>query len=141
MQAVTDEILGSASALLNNERKVPKMCSHYQALRQREHYLKYFAVDAPDADGKHDMWPRYQGSFVRKPPATDNGANIRSLNQGTLSRLVIPVPPTSAQVQIVAQLEDIDGETKRLESIYQQKLTSLDVLKKSLLHRAFNGDL
>lgn len=55
MQAVADESLASASALPNNERKVPDMCSHYQALRQREHYLKYFAVGAPDADGKHDM--------------------------------------------------------------------------------------
>ena len=70
-----------------------------------------------------------------------NGSNIRSLNQGTLSRLEIPVPPTSEQVQIVSQLEDVDGETKHLESIYQQKLTALDELKKSLLHRAFTGDL
>jgi len=70
-----------------------------------------------------------------------NGANIRSLNQGTLSRLVIPVPPTSAQAQIVSQLEDIDRVTKRLETIYQQKLTALDELKKSLLHRAFSGRL
>ena len=94
-----------------------------------------------------DLIPTYLCHFLksnlvrREMIDGGNGANIRSLNQGTLSRLVIPVPPTSAQVQIVAQLEDIDGETKRLESIYQQKLTALDELKKSLLHRAFNGDL
>ena len=34
-----------------------------------------------------------------------NGANIRSLNQGTLSRLVIPVPSVKVQTQIVVQLE------------------------------------
>ena len=43
-----------------------------------------------------------------------NGANIRSLNQGTLSRLVIPVPPADVQMQIVDRLEDILSETKRL---------------------------
>ena len=32
-------------------------------------------------------------------------------------------------------------EIERLEAIYRQKLTALDELKKSLLHRAFNGDL
>ena len=33
------------------------------------------------------------------------------------------------------------AETQRLEAVYQQKLTALDELKKSLLYRAFNGDL
>ena len=33
------------------------------------------------------------------------------------------------------------AETQRLESLYQRKLTALDELKKSLLHRAFNGQL
>ncbi len=39
------------------------------------------------------------------------------------------------------KLDAFSEETKRLEAIYQQKLTALDELKKSLLHRAFNGDL
>jgi len=34
-----------------------------------------------------------------------------------------------------------EPETQRLESIYQQKLTALDDLKKSLLHQAFSGNL
>ena len=70
-----------------------------------------------------------------------NGANIRSLNQGTLSRLVIPAPSVKVQTQIVAQLEDIREETQRLESLYQRKLTALDELKKSLLAQAFSGAL
>ena len=32
-------------------------------------------------------------------------------------------------------------ETQRLESLDQQKLVALDELKKSLLHRAFSGQL
>jgi type I restriction enzyme, S subunit len=70
-----------------------------------------------------------------------NGANIRSLNQGTLSRLVIPVPPVGVQAQIVTKLEEIRCETERLAVICEQKLAALDELKKSLLHRAFNGKL
>ena len=67
-----------------------------------------------------------------------NGANIKSLNQGTLSRLVIPLPPSSQQAQIVRQIEAMSEETQRLESLYQRKLTALDELKKSLLHQAFS---
>ena len=44
-------------------------------------------------------------------------------------------------MQIVDRLEDILSETKRLAAIFEQKLAALDELKKSLLHRAFNGDL
>jgi hypothetical protein len=32
-------------------------------------------------------------------------------------------------------------ETKKLEAIYQQKLLNLEELKKSILHKAFNGEL
>ncbi len=34
-----------------------------------------------------------------------------------------------------------EAEARRLESLYQQKLTALDDLKKSLLHQAFSGRL
>ena len=70
-----------------------------------------------------------------------NGANIKSLNQGTLSHLVIPVPPSSQQAQIVRQIEEINEATQRLESLYQRKLAALAELKKSLLHQAFIGAL
>ena len=71
-----------------------------------------------------------------------NGASIRSLNQGTLSGLVIPFPVSlKEQALIVKQLELIQEKTQHLESIYQQKIAALDELKKSLLHKAFNGEL
>jgi type I restriction enzyme, S subunit len=69
------------------------------------------------------------------------GTNIKSLNQGMLSALMIPFPAIATQKVLVEQLESLSEETQRLESIYQQKLAALDSLKKSLLHRAFNGEL
>jgi len=51
--------------------------------------------------------------------------------------------PTSISEQraIVATLKDLSEETQRLAFLYQRKLTSLDELKKSLLHQAFSGQL
>ena len=40
---------------------------------------------------------------------------------------------------IVEKLDELRTESDRLESIYRQKLTALDDLKKSLLHQAFSG--
>ena len=70
-----------------------------------------------------------------------NGANIKSLNQGTLSRLKIAFPDKSKQLLIVEHLETVQAEIAELQSIYRQKLTALDDLKKSLLHQAFSGFL
>jgi type I restriction enzyme S subunit len=63
-----------------------------------------------------------------------NMKDIRALNVGA-------IPSISLQATIVENFGAITEETQRLESTYQQKLTALDELKKSLLHRAFNGDL
>ncbi len=56
---------------------------------------------------------------------------------------VVPVfPPTiSGQQKVVAKPDEPAGETKRLEATYQQKLSALDELKQSLLHKAFNSEL
>ncbi|WP_447578278.1 SOS response-associated peptidase family protein [Achromobacter kerstersii] len=43
------------------------MCSRYQTLKDAELLLKKFGVTRPGIPGKYDMWPRYQGVFVRRP--------------------------------------------------------------------------
>ena len=47
----------------------------------------------------------------------------------------------SEQKFIVAKLDKLSSETKKLESIYKQKLADLEELKKSILKKAFNGEL
>ncbi|MDB5965847.1 MAG: hypothetical protein JWQ72_2347, partial [Polaromonas sp.] len=56
---------------VSNPFKVSRMCSHFEAIRQWENYQKYFHVTPPTTQGKLDMWPRYLGNFIRKPPETD----------------------------------------------------------------------
>lgn len=51
------------------------------------------------------------------------------------------IPPIEDQLRIAASLDILLEQTERLDAIYQQKLTALDDLKKSLLHRAFSGEL
>ncbi|HYT43701.1 MAG TPA: restriction endonuclease subunit S, partial [Methylomirabilota bacterium] len=53
------------------------------------------------------------------------GANIKSLNQGTLSNLTIPYPPMEVQKQIVSQLEEeqkLINTSDRLIEIFEQKI-------------------
>lgn len=64
-----------------------------------------------------------------------------NLSLGFFNKLSIPYPTIEEQQTIVRQLDAIQAETKRLESIFQQKLTDLEELKKSILQKAFNGEL
>ena len=48
------------------------MCSHYQAIKERERYAKHFIVPPIDA-GKHDVWPCYPATFIRRPREVDVG--------------------------------------------------------------------
>jgi len=70
------------------------------------------------------------------------GVNIKSLNQGALSSLLISFPKSIDEQQIIVQKLDILSiETKKLEAIYQKKISDLEELKKSLLEKAFKGEL
>lgn len=53
----------------------------------------------------------------------------------------IAVPPIETQKTIVRDLDALSNETKKLEAIYQQKINNLEELKKSLLQKAFSGEL
>lgn len=63
------------------------------------------------------------------------------LNQTMLNRIPIPFSSVKEQNEIVAKLDKLSTETKKLESIYQRKPALLAELKKSLLQQAFSGAL
>ena len=69
------------------------------------------------------------------------GAAYVGINIEDLRRLPVHAPNIDKQRAIVGRLELISTDTQRLAALYQQKLTALDELKKSLLARAFAGEL
>lgn len=71
-----------------------------------------------------------------------NGVGIKSLNQGSLSSLKIPFPTSIKKQEIIIEkLDLISEQSQRLKDIYLQKLNDLDELKKSILEKAFKGEL
>ena len=70
------------------------------------------------------------------------GATVAHVNMKDIRAFKIyNLPPLSEQHHIVAKLDTLSGETKKLEAIYTQKLADLEELKKSILAKAFNGEL
>lgn len=70
-----------------------------------------------------------------------SGSAIPQLTVPMIKDYKIPVPTIEEQKQLVEKAETLRAEIKRLEAIYQQKLLNLEELKKSVLHKAFNGEL
>jgi type I restriction enzyme S subunit len=70
-----------------------------------------------------------------------SSVNQANINGTKLKTYPIPLPTFKEQQTIVAKLNALSSETKRLEAIYQQKIADLEELKKSVLQKAFNGEL
>jgi type I restriction enzyme S subunit len=70
-----------------------------------------------------------------------HSTGIRNLRFDEYKEIPIPLPPLTEQKVIVQQLDVLRAETQRLESIYRDKLLSLEELKKSILQKAFSGEL
>jgi type I restriction enzyme S subunit len=94
-----------------------------------------------------DALPKYVCYFLKSPPVRrqlvdgGNGSNIKSLNQGTLSAVGVPLLDLDTQRSVVVALEAVAAETARLTEAVHRKLAALNELKKSLLHQAFSGAL
>lgn len=71
-----------------------------------------------------------------------SGAAQPQLPIKTLVNFFIPVPKLiSEQKAIVKKLDSLSEQTKKLEKVYIQKLSNLEELKKSILKKAFGGEL
>lgn len=68
--------------------------------------------------------------------AIQNVASVKILKE-----IKVPLPPIEGQRRVVEGLDALATETQRLTRLYEQKQAALAALKKSLLHRAFSGEL
>jgi type I restriction enzyme, S subunit len=70
------------------------------------------------------------------------GATISRLYNDNLKSIKISFPKSHKEQQtIVRQLDALRAETQQLEAVYQKKIANLEELKKSILQKAFAGEL
>lgn len=63
------------------------------------------------------------------------------LNQRMLNKIPIPLPTIEEQGAIVDKIDALRAETQKLEALYQKKMDDLEELRKSILQKAFAGEL
>lgn len=82
-----------------------------------------------------------QESFMNRMEALQRGASYPAVTDSDVKGFLIPLPTIEEQKAIVDELDITKSETKKLETLYQKKIVALDELKKSILQKAFQGEL
>ncbi|ECW7655661.1 restriction endonuclease subunit S [Campylobacter coli] len=69
------------------------------------------------------------------------GATVKGVSVDFIKSLQIPLPPLKEQEQIASHLDELSSHVKNLKQNYQAQIKDLQELKKSLLDKAFKGNL
>ena len=64
-----------------------------------------------------------------------------NISQIKIKNTLVPLISIKQQQTIVRQLDALRAETQKLEAVYQKKIADLEELKKSILQKAFAGEL
>lgn len=89
--------------------------------------------------------PRFLLNYMMSLYSTINnsktGAAFPNINTNYLNNLPISLPSFKEQQTTVHNINVLRAETQKLEAVYQKKLDNLEELKKSILQKAFSGEL
>mgnify|MGYP000194555813 CR=1 FL=1 len=69
------------------------------------------------------------------------GVGMPFISKKNLIEIKVSYPSLKSQLDIVEALDDVHKETTQLIGLYQTKLDCLEELKKSILQKAFSGEL
>ena len=95
------------------------MCSHYQALKEREKFMRHFGVAPPPEGGKLDLWPGYLGPFIRRHPLTDVGDEAVPACEALLGLFGL-VPHWSTDTKITKSTYNCRSETAAIKPSFRE---------------------
>jgi len=71
-----------------------------------------------------------------------NGAAMPAISFGMIKNIIFSFPKSlKTQKQIVKKLDELSGRVGEYEAILRSKIAGLEELKKSVLEKAFSGEL
>jgi len=101
------------------------------------------AIAGVEPNGKIDLIFVLHSINSIKPDLLNlrRGVRQKNLSLQKIKNIPISLPSLNKQKEIVQKLDALSLETKRLEAIYKKKIVDLEELKKSILQKAFSGEL
>ena len=92
--------------------------------------VEYLKIWMESNDFQNQIAKHSQGAAIK------NVASVKVLKE-----IELPIPQITEQNKIIKKSNSFASKTKQLEKIYQQKIADAEELKKSILQKAFNGEL
>ena len=90
----------------------------------------------------------YLNYYLNSKKARNHGYKVMShstnqanINGTKLKEYPINIPDLATQKKLVKSIRHLEGEIRKIEKIYEGKVSSLEELKNSILHLAFSGEL
>jgi type I restriction enzyme S subunit len=124
------ELVGKTAIYRNEQRAI--LAGYLIRIHRKENLL--------DAD--------YLNYYLNSKKAREHGFSVVShstnqanINGTKLKKYPINLPDLPTQKILGVRFRRLEYEVKRVESIYQKKLMKLEELKKSILQKAFSGEL
>lgn len=94
------------------------------------------------------IYPEFLISFLNSPMGLNElrknakqAVNQASINQQDIKNVIINLPALSEQHEIVRLIDDLLARERSAQQATEQALASIDLMKKSILARAFRGEL
>jgi type I restriction enzyme, S subunit len=103
--------------------------------------LVSYRANSAKLDKHFLLFALQSGDLQGQIHAKASGSTVQHMRVPDTKNLLLATPRMAKQREVVAQLASLREETQRLASLYTRKLAALEALKKSLLHRAFSGEL
>lgn len=73
--------------------------------------------------------------------ASGNQDGMRNISQNNMKTIIFPLPTLPEQHEIVRLIDDLLARERKAQQATEQALASIDLMKKSILARAFRGEL
>lgn len=73
--------------------------------------------------------------------ASGNQDGMRNISQNNMKTIIFPLPTIPEQHEIVRLIDDLLARERAAQQAAEQALASIDLMKKSILARAFRGEL
>jgi type I restriction enzyme S subunit len=80
-------------------------------------------------------------AFTKHILDAQTGSGVPHISAKQIESFRFSMPTLDQQRRLAGEIDALRNEIGRLQSVYRHKVDALDVLKKSLLHEAFSGNL
>jgi len=102
----------------------------------------WFVLRLPEEVNPDYLWQLLASNhLVKQFESLAAGAIVKNISSTLVKKAKVPLPPYEVQKKIVAETDEIRTQCSKLKDTYEKQLSYLEELKKSILQKAFSGEL